>query len=182
MSYGLPDLPRFQSGADAWSNPVHLPRGTGCGIRLRTDRPTHPAWEAGCQLPQQGQLKLWVGHWMAQPRSPVIAIAFKANSFMYLKTLAVLTRPPLQVLQPLRVGGDARVVHRYAFPADLLQFSAYEHGPMVTWRTGSCPAGEIPPQTPHIRFPQKYPPVPLGWPCPSLGQSSPSQESRYHLG
>ena len=34
----------------------------------------------------------------------------------------------------------------------------------------------------HIRFPQTYPPVPLGWPCPSLGQSPPSQESRYHLG
>ena len=65
---------------------------------------------------------------MAQPRSPAISIAFKADRFVYFKALAVLTRPPLQVLQPLRVGGDARVVHRYAFPADLLQFSAYKHG------------------------------------------------------
>ena len=99
---------------------------------------------------------------MAQPRSPAITIAFKADSFMYLKTLAVLARPPLQVLQPVGVGGDARVVHGYAFPADLLQFSAHKHGangpPGVL---GSCPAGEIPPQSPHIRFPQKDPPVPL---------------------
>jgi len=65
---------------------------------------------------------------MAQPRSPAITIAFKADSFMYLKTLAILARPLLQVLQPVGVGGDARVVHRYAFPADLLQLSAHKHG------------------------------------------------------
>jgi len=65
---------------------------------------------------------------MAQPRSPAISIAFKADRFVYFKALAVLTRPPLQVLQPLRVGGDARVVHGYTFPANLLQFSAHKHG------------------------------------------------------
>ena len=65
---------------------------------------------------------------MAQPRSPAITIAFKADSFVYFKALAVLARPLLQVLQPVGVGGDAWIVHGYAFPANFLQFSAHEHG------------------------------------------------------
>ena len=52
---------------------------------------------------------------MAQPRSPAITIAFKADSFMYLKTLAVLARPLLQVLQPVGVGGDAWIECCYGY-------------------------------------------------------------------
>ena len=65
---------------------------------------------------------------MAQPRLPAIAIALKADRLVDFNASAILAVQLLQVLQPIGVGGDAGIVHRYAFPADLLQFSAYEHG------------------------------------------------------
>ena len=65
---------------------------------------------------------------MAQPRLPVITVAFKADRFVDLKALAVPARQLLQSIQPVRVGGDARVVHGYAFPADFLQLTAHQHG------------------------------------------------------
>ena len=105
--WAYPDLPCFQSGAVSSCGPVHPPRETGCGIRPRTDRPTHPAWEGWLPAPTTGTAEIPGRSLMAQPRSPAITIAFKADSFVYFKALAVLARPLLQVLQPVGVGGDA---------------------------------------------------------------------------
>ena len=177
-----PDLPRFQSGADAWSNPVRLPRGTGCGIRLRTDRPTHPAWEGWLPAPTTGTAEILSRSLDGTATLASYHHCVQADSFMYLKTLTVLARPLLQVLSQ-----SGWAVMRGSFMGTLSQpissvFCPQTWGQWSPGVLGSCPAGEIPPQSPHIRFPQKDPPVPLGWPCPSLGQSSPSQESRYRLG
>ena len=63
--------------------------------------------------------------------------------------------------------------------SDLLSFLPTNMGPMVTRHAGVIPAGEIPPQCPHIRFQQsirRFLWVGLGH---ALDQSLPTKKSRY---
>ena len=112
---------------------------------------------------------------MAQPRLPAIAIALKADRWLISTLRPSLLSNFCKVLQPIGAGGDAGIVHGYAFPADLLQFSAHEHGAdgHLAYRGHALPEKFL--RSALIFNFRKISSSSSCWPCPPLDKALPAK-------